>query len=347
MTAAMTLLDFDAITFYVGNAKQAAFFYHHMLGFSIVAYQGPETGVKETVTYVLRQNNITLKLVSGLTSTHDVSRHVALHGDGIKDISFLVPNLADALEWVKSRGATIEGLNQVRVYNETTHTLVEKRLIDDLPASYRPMSIAGKDIGLQRVDHAVANVPVGQMDEWASYYEHVFGLYVFRVFDSRDISTQYSALVSKVMANSSGSIKLPINEPADGLKRSQIQEYLDFYQGSGIQHLALHSQDLIETVSALRSRHFPFITVPDSYYQTILERVSPIQEDLESLRRLGILIDRESDGYLLQLFTQPLQDRPTFFFEFIQRQGASGFGKGNFKALFEAIEREQAQRGNL
>lgn len=352
---------FERIEFYVGNAKQAAHFYHHALGFSCVAYKGPETGSRDVCSYVLRQNDITFVMTSALTPNHEVNAHVDRHGDGIKDVGFAVDDVEAAYKTAMARGATsvMEPVTltdsmgtvtkaTIATYGDTTHTFICRNAYKGV---FEPGFVAkdwkAQPIALQRVDHAVGNLPTGDLDKVVSYYETIFGFHVFRFYDEHDISTQYSALVSKVMANASGSIKLPLNEPAPGVGKSQIQEFLDYYHSAGVQHLAIHTSDIVHTVTAMRASGIELMTVPDTYYQELPERVGLINEPIEPLQKLGILVDREGDGYLLQIFTLPVQDRPTFFFEIIQRCGADGFGKGNFKALFEAIERDQARRGNL
>ncbi len=353
--------DFAAIEYYVGNAKQAAYFYNKLFGFDIVAYRGPETGYRETASYLLRQNNIQFVVTSALLPDHPASLHVQRHGDGVKDIGMKVSDVEAAYRLAVDRGATsvqapitledefgVVTKATLATYGDTTHTLVSKEGYQGVyEPGFKPLHVPGRSTGLKRVDHIVGNVETGFMDHWVRYYESVFGFYVLRHFDEKDISTQYSALVSKVMANRSGSVKMPINEPAAGLRKSQIQEYLDYYGSAGAQHIAIATDDIIETVSALRQNGVDLMTVPQAYYDDIAQRVGDIAEPLAELAKLGILIDRDEEGYLLQIFTQPIQDRPTFFFEIIQRQGSEGFGKGNFKALFEAIERDQERRGNL
>ncbi len=357
----LPILDFHAIEFYVGNAKQAAYFYNKLFGFDIVAYRGPETGYREAASYLLKQNNIRLVLTAGLSPEHPAVQHVERHGDGIKDISFLVSNLEEAYHLAIQRGALEEqqptiltdesgriAKATIGAYGDTTHTFVQ---MDEYKGPYepgfKPHHVPSPSTGLKRIDHIVANVEPGKMEAWVEFYQRVFGFYTLCHFDEKDISTQYSALVSKVMANRSGSIKLPINEPAPGLGKSQIQEYLDYYHAPGVQHIAIATEDILSTVSALRQNGLELMTVPDAYYQDLAKRVGTIQESMSELAKLGILVDRDEEGYLLQIFTQPVQDRPTVFFEIIQRQGSGGFGKGNFKALFEAIERDQQRRGNL
>ena len=352
---------FDFVEFYVGNAKQACYYYHKGFGFDVVAYRGLETGSRDKASYVLRQKNVNLVLTTGLTADSEIGKHVLAHGDGVKNIGFRVKDAKKAYETAISRGAVsmeepkvVEDENgrfvtaTVKTYGDTIHTFVERHAYKGAFApGYKAIDKKGNSAGLLIIDHIVGNVETDKMEYWVDYYQKVFGFYVYQGFDANDISTQYSALVSKVMANKAGSIKMPINEPAVGLKKSQIQEYLDFYTAGGVQHIAVSTADIIKTVGELHARGIEFLTVPRSYYDTLEERVGKIDEDIETLYKLGILVDRESDGYLLQIFTKPVEDRPTLFFEVIQRKGAKGFGKGNFKALFESIEREQAIRGNL
>lgn len=352
---------FDFVEFYVGNAKQACYYYHKGFGFDVVAYKGLETGSREKASYVLRQKNVNLVLTTGLNADSEIGKHVLQHGDGVKNIGFRVKDAQKAYDTAISRGAigvqapkVEEDENGkfvsacVKTYGDTIHTFVQRHEYKGAFApGYKAIDKKGHNSGLLIIDHIVGNVETDKMEYWVDFYQKVFGFYVYQGFDANDISTQYSALVSKVMANKAGSIKMPINEPAVGLKKSQIQEYLDFYTAGGVQHIAISTADIIKTVGELHARGIEFLTVPRSYYDTLEERVGKIDEDIEELHKLGILVDRESDGYLLQIFTKPVEDRPTLFFEVIQRKGAKGFGKGNFKALFESIEREQAIRGNL
>jgi 4-hydroxyphenylpyruvate dioxygenase len=353
----------DYIEFWVGNAKQASHYYRTAFGFQLVAYCGPETGVRDRCSYVLVQNKIRFVLTTPLGPEGSIAEHVHRHGDGVKDIAFWVDDVRQAFAKAVSRGAVPERQPEVlrdadgevvvaavRTYGDTIHSMVERHSYGGvfLPGfvpvrpRYQPTPT-----GLLHVDHCVGNVELGQMNRWVEYYERVFGFYNMLTFDDKDISTEYSALMSKVMANGNGRIKFPINEPAQGKKKSQIDEYLEFYRGPGVQHVAMETGDIVTTVRELRDRGVEFLAVPASYYDNLLDRVGQIDEDLEPLRELGILVDRDDEGYLLQLFTKPVQDRPTLFYEIIQRKGARSFGKGNFKALFEAIEREQALRGNL
>jgi 4-hydroxyphenylpyruvate dioxygenase len=353
----------DYVELWVGNARQSALYYQFAFGFRLAAYRGPETGTRDRASYALEQGKIRLVLTSALHPEHAIAQHVLRHGDGVRDIALWVDDARDAFEKAVARGAKPaqepvvqrdQGgevvLAAIHTYGETIHSLVERR-------SYRGLFLPGfepaqsgyapEPAGLEYVDHCVGNVELGRMNAWVAFYRDVLGFRQIIGFDDKDISTEYSALMSKVMANGNGRIKFPINEPALGRKKSQIEEYLDFYGGPGVQHLALATDDIIRTVSLLQSHGVEFLQVPAVYYDTVLDRVGRIDEDLEPLRRLGILVDRDDEGYLLQIFTRPVQDRPTLFYEIIQRKGAKSFGKGNFKALFEAIEREQAARGNL
>ena len=352
---------FDFIEFYVGNALQACYYYHKGFGFDVVAYKGLETGSREQASYVLRQRNVNLVLTTGLNPQSEIGQHVLQHGDGVKNIGLRVKDARKAYETAVSRGAVKMAEPQehedengkfvsasVHTYGDTIHTFVERANYKGAFApGYMPMDKKGDSTGLLIVDHIVGNVETDRMEYWVDYYQRIFGFYVYQYFDAKDISTQYSALVSKVMANKSGSIKMPLNEPAPAKRKSQIQEYLDYYTAGGVQHIAISTADIIKTVALLHERGIEFLKVPRSYYDALTERVGQIDEDIEELAKLGILVDRESEGYLLQIFTKPVEDRPTLFFEVIQRKGAKGFGKGNFKALFESIEREQANRGNL
>lgn len=353
----------DHVEFYVGNAKQAAYFYKTAFGFNDLAYAGPETGVRDRVSYVLQQDKIRLVLTTPLRSTHPIADHIKKHGDGVKVLALSVNDAYDAFEQTVSRGAvpymqpetlTDENgevrISGIQLYGETVHLFVERKNYKGvfLPgyemahSNYQPESS-----GLLYIDHCVGNVDWNQMNNWVSFYEDVMGFKNILTFDDKMISTEYSALMSKVMSNGNGYVKFPINEPAEGKKKSQIEEYLEFYEGEGVQHLALATHDIVKTVTDLQNRGIEFLTVPTTYYDELLDRVGHIDEDLEPLRRLGILVDRDDEGYLLQIFTKPVEDRPTLFFEIIQRKGAKSFGAGNFKALFEAIEHEQELRGNL
>jgi 4-hydroxyphenylpyruvate dioxygenase len=359
----LPLLGTDHIEFYVGNAKQSAFFYEKTFGFEIVAYKGPETGNRESVSYMLQQGKIRLVLTASLNPNSEIAKHVYKHGDGVKVLALWVDDAADAYKQTTSRGAvgimepqifTDESgevkMAAIKTYGETIHTFVERKNYSGvfLPG-FIPRSSGAfkKSVGLKYIDHCVGNVGLGEMDNWVKFYEDVMGFKLLLTFDDHDISTEYTALMSKVVSNGNGYIKFPINEPADGLKKSQIEEYLDFYQGAGVQHIAVATDDIIATVADLRSRGVEFLYVPEVYYDDLLDRVGDIKEDIEEIKAMNILVDRDEEGYLLQIFTKPVEDRPTLFFEIIQRRGAQSFGKGNFKALFEALEREQELRGNL
>jgi 4-hydroxyphenylpyruvate dioxygenase len=353
----------DYVEFYVGNAKQASLYYQACFGFELVAYKGPETGSRDTVSYVLQQDKIRFVLTSTLNENSDIARHVALHGDGVKDLALWVDDAEKAFYTALERGAEVARAFEVKedefgiirrgsikTYGETIHTFIERKNYNGafLPGYQSRTSLRKvSPIGLMFVDHCVGNVELGQMNKWVKFYQDVMGFKLLITFDDKDISTEYTALMSKVVSNGNGYVKFPINEPARGLKKSQIEEYLDFYKSSGVQHIAIATNNIIETVSKLRENGVDFLHVPETYYETVMERVGHIDEDLEALKKLNILIDRDEDGYLLQIFTKPVQDRPTVFYEIIQRKGAKSFGKGNFKALFEAIEREQELRGTL
>lgn len=353
----------DHIEFYVGNAKQASLFYQHCLGFELVAYAGPETGVRDRASYVLQQNKIRFVLTTAVRQDSDIAAHVHKHGDGVKVLALWVDDARKSFYESTSRGAISAGepqvlkdefgevvLASIRTYGETIHTFVErKNYTGPFLPGYKPRksSFTVSSTGLKYVDHCVGNVELGKMNEWVRFYEDVMGFRLLITFDDNDISTEYSALMSKVVSNGNGYIKFPINEPAAGKKKSQIEEYLEFYQGAGVQHIAIATNDILFTVAELRKRGMEFLYVPDNYYEDVLDRVGKIDEDMKDLKKLNILIDRDEEGYLLQIFSKPVQDRPTLFFEIIERNGAKSFGKGNFKALFESIEREQALRGNL
>jgi 4-hydroxyphenylpyruvate dioxygenase len=353
----------DHIEFYVGNAKQAAHFYKSALGFQPVAYSGPETGVRERASYVVRQNKITFVLTTPIRTKHSIADHIHQHGDGVKAIALKVKDATSSWKETTKRGGksymepkTLKDehgkivLSGIHTYGEVVHVFVER---DDYTGPFMPgfvkwdPTFRAPETGLQHVDHCVGNVGWNQMNPWVKFYEEVMGFRNILTFDDKDISTEYSALMSKVMSNGNGFVKFPINEPAEGKKKSQIEEYLEFYDGEGVQHIAMGTNNIIETVTALQQRGLEFLRVPSTYYDTLLDRVGHIDEELNALKQLGILVDRDDEGYLLQIFTKPVEDRPTLFFEIIQRKGAKSFGKGNFKALFEAIEREQAARGNL
>ena len=359
----------DHLELYVGNAKQAAHYYQSAWGYQIVAYRGPETGARDRASYLLEQGKVRLVLTSAVRPdasplAAEIAAHVHRHGDGVRDIALWVDDARDAFAKAVERGARPARAPEVlrdeqgevvvaaiHVYGDTVHSLVERR---DYRGTFMPGFVpcenaryAAAPVGLRYVDHCVANVELGKMNEWIDFYDRVMGFRNLISFDDADISTEYTSLMSKVMSNGNDRIKFPINEPAAGKRRSQIDEYLDFYGGPGVQHVAIATDNIVETVGALLHRGVEFLTVPTTYYDTLIDRVGQIDEDLEPLKRLGILVDRDPDGYLLQIFTKPVQDRPTLFYEIIQRKGARSFGKGNFKALFEAIEREQALRGNL
>ena len=353
----------DHIEFFVGNAKQSAYYYQSAWGYELVAYAGPETGVKDRASYVLQQEKIRLVLTTSLIDDSDISNHHRKHGDGVKFLSLWVDDATKSFEETVKRGAkpymeptTFEDehgtvvISGIYTYGETVHKFVERKNYNGpfLPGFKEPAhKIDVTPVGLRYVDHCVGNVELGQMNEWVKFYEDVMGFKLLLTFDDKDISTEYSALMSKVVSNGNGWIKFPINEPAEGKKKSQIEEYIDFYNGPGVQHIAIQVHDIIETVGELRKRGIEFLHVPETYYDDVLDRVGEIDENLDDLRKMNILVDRDPDGYLLQIFTKPVEDRPTLFYEIIQRKGAKSFGKGNFKALFESIEREQANRGNL
>lgn len=353
----------DYVEFFVGNAKQAAHYYQSAFGFEPIAYAGLETGVRDCASYVLQQDKIRLVLTASLHPDSEIAEHVKKHGDGVKVIALWVDDATRAFEETVKRGAKPFVIPKaekdefgevvrsgIHTFGETVHVFVERKNYHGvfLPG-YKPYRSLRKTepVGFRYVDHMVGNVGWNEMNTWVKFYEDVMGFKNILSFDDKDISTEYSALMSKVMSNGNGRIKFPINEPAEGKKKSQVEEYLDFYHSQGVQHIALATDNIIETVSALRSRGVEFLTVPASYYDTVLDRVGHIDEDLAPLRDLGILIDRDDEGYLLRIFSKPVEDRPTLFYEIIQRKGAKSFGKGNFKALFEAIEREQELRGTL
>lgn len=353
----------DYVEFYVGNAKQASFFYRTAFGFELIAYAGPETGLRDRASYVLQQGKIRFVLTTPLHPDSPIADHIKLHGDGVKTLALWVDDATASWNETTRRGAvSIQPPTKlsddygsvvtsgIRTYGDTVHIFVERTNYSGpfLPG-YRATNddYISEPIGLLHVDHCVGNVELGRMNEWVRFYSVVMGFRLLLTFDDKDISTEYSALMSKVVSNGNGYIKFPINEPAAGKKKSQIEEYLDFYHGPGVQHVALATNDILHTVDSLRQRGVQFLYVPDTYYSDLVERVGAIDEDLDDLRRLNILVDRDEEGYLLQIFTKPVEDRPTLFYEIIQRKGARSFGKGNFKALFESIEREQALRGNL
>ena len=353
----------DYVEFYVGNAKQAAHFYKTAFGFQSLAYAGPETGIKDKASYVIRQHKLTFVLTTPLKRDNEIADHIYKHGDGVKVLALKVDDATAAYAETTKRGGkpyltptTLKDndgevvLSGIHTYGDTVHLFVERKNYNgcfmpgfrEWKSNYNPAST-----GLLYVDHCVGNVGWNQMNPWVKFYEEVMGFKNILSFDDKDISTEYSALMSKVMSNGNGFVKFPINEPAEGKKKSQVEEYLDFYNGEGVQHVAIATNNIVETVIELQKRGIEFLSIPASYYETVLERVGKIDEDLLPLQHLGILIDRDEEGYLLQIFSKPLEDRPTLFFEIIQRKGAKSFGKGNFKALFEALEKEQEARGNL
>ncbi|MDE3187783.1 MAG: 4-hydroxyphenylpyruvate dioxygenase [Acidobacteriota bacterium] len=353
----------DHVEFYVGNARQAAYFYRAAFGMQLVAYAGPETGQRDRASYVVQQGKIRFVLTTSLRRSDAIAGHVHTHGDGVRVVALWVDDARRAWQETTSRGAVSVAdphvlqdehgevvLSSIRAYGDTIHTFVERgnytgaflpgfRAVDHDPVA-RPA-------GLLHIDHMVGNVGWHEMDEWVKFYANVMGFTLYQHFDDKDISTEYSALMSKVMANGNGYVKFPINEPAEGKRRSQVEEFLDFYAGPGVQHIALATDDILHTVSRLQEQGVEFLRVPHTYYSELQQRVGAIDEPVDELEKLGILVDRDDEGYMLQIFTRPVEDRPTLFFEIIQRKGSRSFGKGNFKALFEAIEREQQARGNL
>ena len=359
----LPLLGTDHIEFYCGNAKQSAYYYQSAWGYELIAYAGLETGVKDRTSYVLRQGKITLVLTTSFDPDSEISQHVRKHGDGVKYLSLWVDDARKSFEETVKRGAkpAMEPtvfkdehgevvISAIHTYGDTIHKFVERKnyngaFLPGFVEKHSNMEI--KPIGLMYVDHCVGNVELGGMNKWVEFYENVMGFKLLITFDDKDISTEYSALMSKVVSNGNGYIKFPINEPAEGKKKSQIEEYLEFYKSAGVQHIAVATDDIIFTVGELRKRGVEFLYVPDTYYEDVMDRVGAIEEDLEVLKSLNILIDRDEEGYLLQLFTKPVEDRPTVFYEIIERNGAKSFGKGNVKALFESIEREQELRGTL
>jgi 4-hydroxyphenylpyruvate dioxygenase len=354
----------DHVEFYVGNAKQSAYYYRAAFGMKLVAYRGPETGTRDRASYVLQQDKIRFVLTTPLHPESAVAQHIQRHGDGVRDIALWVDDAASAWRETTRRGATsvLEPstlkdehgelrISAIAIYGDTIHSFVER---SDYRGAFMPGfapvdtdEAVARPVGLQHIDHMVGNVGWGEMNRWVEFYRDVMGFQMWKHFDDADISTEYSALMSKVMSNGNGRVKFPINEPAEGRRKSQIEEYLDFYKGPGVQHIAMATADIIETVSRLRAQGVEFLRVPTAYYDQLEARVGRIDEPLDRLADLGILVDRDDEGYMLQIFTRPVEDRPTLFYEVIQRKGSRSFGKGNFKALFEAIEREQARRGNL
>jgi 4-hydroxyphenylpyruvate dioxygenase len=353
----------DHVEFYVGNARQSAYFYRAAFGMSLVAYAGPETGQRDRASYVLQQGKVRFVLTTPLRSGNPIADHIARHGDGIRSIALWVDDARKSWEETTRRGAVsvleptefrdehgTAVISAIAAYGDTLHSFVQR---GDYSGPFLPgFRTVGSDpvarpVGLLHIDHCVGNVGWNAMNEWVQFYERVMGFGLYQHFDDNDISTEYSALMSKVMANGNGYVKFPINEPAEGKRKSQIEEYLEFYGGPGVQHVALATKDILQTVSRMQEQGVEFLTVPHTYYTELQGRVGRIDEPIEELERLGILVDRDDEGYMLQIFTRPVEDRPTLFFEIIQRKGSRSFGKGNFKALFEAIEREQAARGNL
>jgi 4-hydroxyphenylpyruvate dioxygenase len=354
----------DYVEFYVGNAKQAAYYYRAAFGMKLVAYSGPETGVRDRASYVVQQNKVRFVLTTPLRPDNAIAHLITAHGDGVHDIALWVDDAVAAYRETTKRGG--KGIRppeilrdengevsiaSIATYGDTIHTFVDRSRYN---GPFLPGYVAMPEedrvcrpVGLQHVDHMVGNVGWGEMNAWVKFYEDVMGFRLYQHFDDSDISTEYSALMSKVMANGNGRVKFPINEPAEGRRKSQIEEYLDFYKGAGVQHIALATNDILHTVAALRNQGVDFLRVPTTYYEELEARVGKVDEPVEKLAELGILVDRDEEGYMLQIFTKPVEDRPTLFYEIIQRKGSRSFGKGNFKALFEAIEREQSLRGNL
>jgi 4-hydroxyphenylpyruvate dioxygenase len=353
----------DHVEFYVGNARQAAYFYRAAFGMSLVAYAGPETGQRDRASYVLQQGKVRFVLTTALRADTEIACHVHTHGDGVRAIALWVDDARQAWHETTKRGArSIQEptdfsddhgrvtTSSIAAYGDTVHTFVERT---NYTGAFFPGYHAVKHdhiarpVGLLHIDHIVGNVGWNSMNQWVDFYRDVMGFGLYQHFDDNDISTEYSALMSKVMANGNGYVKFPINEPAEGRRKSQIEEYLDFYGGPGVQHMALATNDILTTVAQMKQQGVDFLTVPHSYYTELQHRIGKIDEPIEELEKLGILVDRDNEGYMLQIFTKPVEDRPTVFYEIIQRKGSRSFGKGNFKALFEAIEREQELRGNL
>jgi 4-hydroxyphenylpyruvate dioxygenase len=359
----LPILGTDYIELYVGNAKQAAYYYQTAFGYQLIAYSGPETGIRDRASYVLKQDKIRLVLTTSLLPDSEISRHVQKHGDGVKVLALWVDDAEKSFHETISRGAQPASPPQIlndehgevkmasiHTYGDTLHTFIERKNYRGIfMPGFQPQTstLSVEPIGLKYVDHCVGNVELGEMNRWVKFYEDVMGFKLLITFDDKDIATEYSALMSKVVSNGNGYIKFPINEPASGKRKSQIEEYLDFYHGAGVQHIAIATDDIVHTVSELRRRGVEFLRVPETYYEDLTDRVGQIEEEIKPLKDLNILVDRDEEGYLLQIFTKPVEDRPTLFYEIIQRKGAKSFGAGNFKALFEAIEREQALRGNL
>ena len=353
----------DHVEFYVGNARQAAYYYRTAFGMSLVAYAGPETGLRDRASYVVQQGKVRFVLTTSLRADSPIAEHVAKHGDGVRVIALEVDDARQAWLETTTRGARSVAApietgdesgrittSSIAAYGDTIHTFVERGHYNGpfLPGfRAEAADTVCRPTGLKHVDHMVGNVGWHAMNEWVDFYANVMGFQLYQHFDDKDISTEYSALMSKVMSNGNGYVKFPINEPAEGRRKSQIEEYLEFYQGPGVQHIALATDNILDTVSRMQSQGVEFLTVPHTYYTELAARIGHIDEPIEELERLGILVDRDDEGYMLQIFTRPVEDRPTLFYEIIQRKGSRSFGKGNFKALFEAIEREQALRGNL
>jgi 4-hydroxyphenylpyruvate dioxygenase len=357
----------DYVEFYVGNAKQAAYFYRSAFGMRLTAYRGSETGTRDRASWLVEQGKIRLVLTTALAPEHPVAEHVRLHGDGVRDIALWVDDAESAYRETTRRGARgvrepeilRDEQGEVRIsaiatYGDTIHSFVERRnyrgvfLPGFVPVEHAEQADSvARPVGLKYIDHMVGNVGWGAMNTWVDFYRDVMGFRLYQHFDDKDIGTEYSALMSKVMSNGNERVKFPINEPAAGKRKSQIEEYLDFYHGPGVQHIAMATDNIIDTVTRLRDQGIEFLRVPSTYYEDLTARTGPIDEPVNRLRELGILVDRDDEGYMLQIFTKPVEDRPTLFYEVIQRKGSRSFGKGNFKALFEALEREQARRGNL
>ena len=354
----------DYVEFYAGNARQAAYYYRSAFGFKLAAYRGPETGTRDRASYVLTQNKIRFVLTTPLSPDSPLAEHIRVHGDGVRDIALWVDDAESAWRETTKRGArsvrepeTMRDDNgeariaSIATYGDTIHTFVERKNYRGvfLPgfASVEAEDSVSRPVGLKYIDHCVGNVELGGMNKWVEFYANVMGFRLFKHFDDKDISTEYSALMSKVMSNGNERVKFPLNEPAAGKRKSQIEEYLEFYRGPGVQHIAMATDNIIKTVGALQRQGVEFLRVPSTYYEDLIPRIGKIDEPVDELQKLGILVDRDDEGYMLQIFTRPVEDRPTVFYEVIQRKGSRSFGKGNFKALFEAIEREQASRGNL
>jgi 4-hydroxyphenylpyruvate dioxygenase len=367
MTDTLPLRRIDHVRFFVGNARQSAYFYRNAFGFEVVAYAGLETKTRHEAGYVLRQGSITFVLASPLGPEHPESNRIVLHGDGVQDVALEVDNVRETYNKAVERGAIgvvgpraledefgVYEYATIRTYGDTTHSFINRdRYRGVFAPGYRPLDperyqpSTARPAGLRAIDHIVGNVEEGKMGEWVGFYERVLGFSQLISFDDKDISTEYTALMSKVVQSGNHAIKFPINEPARSKRRSQIEEYLNFYRGPGVQHIALHTDDILTTVRALRANDVSFLRVPATYYEALADRVGKIDAPIDQLAELGILVDKDDEGYLLQIFTKPVEDRPTLFFEIIERRGSRSFGKGNFKALFEAIEREQALRGTL